>query len=197
MRSAEKWLRSLCLGNHIRGAPQESSPQGSIPSILSMVPETWIWIWRVQTLSTRGLSMETGLAFGKMHLILHLPKWYISPFISWDLSPQHEGFPYSSGGKESACNAGDPGSIPGSGRSAGEGLGYPFQYSWASLVDQLVKHPPAIQEIWVRSLGWEDPLQKGMAIQLQYSCLENSMDRGAWQATDHGVAKSQTLFTLY
>ena len=102
--------------------------------------------------------------------------------------------------KNLPTNAGDTGDvslIPGSGRSAGEGLGYPFQYSWASLVDQLVKHPPAIQEIWVRSLGWEDPLQKGMAIQLQYSCLENSMDRGAWQATDHGVAKSQTLFTLY
>ena len=102
------------------------------------------------------------------------------------------GVPSSSAGKESACNAGYPSSIPGSGRCPGEGIGYSFQYSWASLVDQLVKHPPAIQEIWVRSLGWEDPLQKGMAIQLQYSCLENSMDRGAWQATDHGVAKSQT-----
>ena len=64
----------------------------------------------------------------------------------------------SSAGKESACNAGDPGTIPGSGRSAGEGIGYPLQYSWASLVAQLVKNPPAIWETWVRSLGWEDPL---------------------------------------
>ena len=54
--------------------------------------------------------------------------------------------PESSVGKDSACNAGDPGLIPGSGRFTGEGIGYPFQYSWASLVAQLVKNPPAIQE---------------------------------------------------
>ena len=53
--------------------------------------------------------------------------------------------------------------IPGSGRSAGEGIGYPLQYSWASLVAQLVKNLPAMWETWVRSLGWEDPLEKGMA----------------------------------
>ena len=64
-------------------------------------------------------------------------------------------------GKESACNAGDPSSIPGSGRSAGEGIGYPPQYSWDSLVAQLVKDPPAVQETWVRSLGQEEPLEKG------------------------------------
>ena len=68
------------------------------------------------------------------------------------------GFPDSSVGKESACKAGDPGSIPGSGRSPGEGIGYPSQYSCSSLVTQLVKNPPAMQETWVRSLGWEDPL---------------------------------------
>ena len=62
-------------------------------------------------------------------------------------------FPDSSVGKESACNAGDPGSIPGSGRSTGEGIGYPLQYSWASLVTQLVKNPPAMWETWVRALG--------------------------------------------
>ena len=71
-----------------------------------------------------------------------------------------QGFPDSSVGQESACNAGDPGSIPGSGRSAGEGIGYPLQYSWASLMAQLVKNPPAMQETWVRSLGWEDLLEK-------------------------------------
>ena len=73
------------------------------------------------------------------------------------------GFPDSSVGKESACNAGDLGSTPGSGRSAGERLGYPLQCSWASLVAQLVKNLPAMQETWVRSLGWEDPLEKGKA----------------------------------
>ena len=73
------------------------------------------------------------------------------------------GFPDSSAGKESACNAEDLGLIPGLGRSPGEGKGYPCQYSWASLVAQLVKNPPAMQEIWVWSLGWEDPLEKGKA----------------------------------
>ena len=52
--------------------------------------------------------------------------------------------------------------IPGSGRSTGEGIGYLLQYSWASLVAQLVKNLPAMQETWVQSLGWEDPLEKGM-----------------------------------
>ena len=74
-----------------------------------------------------------------------------------------ECFPHSSAGKESACNAGDPGSIPGSGRAAGEGIGHPLQYSWASLVVQLVKNLPAMWETWVLSLGWEDPLEKGKA----------------------------------
>ena len=71
------------------------------------------------------------------------------------------GFPDSSVGKESSCNAGDPGLIPGSGRSAGEEIGYPLYYTWASLLAQLVKNLPAMQETWVRSLGWEDPLEKG------------------------------------
>ena len=119
--------------------------------------------------------------------------------------------------------------IPGLGRSTGEGVGYPLQYSWASLVAQLGKTPPAIWETWVRSLGWEDPLEEGKVTHsyspwgckesdmterlslslftmpeapgsipgwgrspgegngnpLQYSCLENPMDRGAWWATVH------------
>ena len=75
------------------------------------------------------------------------------------------GFPDSSVGKESTCNAGDPSSIPGMGRSLGEGIGYLLQYSWASLVAQLVKNPPAMWETWVRSLGWGDPLEKGKATQ--------------------------------
>ena len=74
------------------------------------------------------------------------------------------GFLGSSAGKESACNAGDPGSIPGSGSSPGERIGYPLQYSWASLVAQRVKNPPTMQETRVWSLGWEDPLEKGKAI---------------------------------
>ena len=73
------------------------------------------------------------------------------------------GFPDSSIAKESTCNAGDPSLIPGLGRCPGEGIGYPLQYSWASLVAQLVKNLPAMQETWVPSLDWEDPLEKGMA----------------------------------
>ena len=65
--------------------------------------------------------------------------------------------------KKSICNAGDPSLIPGSGRSTGEEMGYPLQCSWASLVAQLVKHLPAMRKTWVRSLGWEDPLEKGKA----------------------------------
>ena len=73
------------------------------------------------------------------------------------------GFPGSSVGKESTLNVGEPGSIPGSGSSPGEGIGYPLQYSWASLVAQTVKNLPAMWETWVQSLGWEDPLEEGMA----------------------------------
>ena len=58
-------------------------------------------------------------------------------------------FPSSSVGKESACNAGDPDSIPGFRRSPGEVIDYPLQYSWASPVTQLVKNPPAMRETWV------------------------------------------------
>ena len=104
---------------------------------------------------------------------------YISPFIRggqgwW-------GFCGSSAGKESTCNAGDPSLIPGSGRSTGEGIGYPLQYSWASLVAQLVKNLPAMWETWVRSLGSEDPLQKGTAT--HSSIL-------AWTVQSMGSAKS-------
>ena len=74
------------------------------------------------------------------------------------------GFPSGSAGKESACNVGDLGSIPGLGRSPGEGRGYPLQYSWASLVARLVKNLPAMWGTWVRSLGWEDQQEKGKAI---------------------------------
>ena len=70
------------------------------------------------------------------------------------------GFPGSSVGKESDCNAGNPGSIPESRRFAGEGIGYPLQYFGGSLVAQLVKNLPAMQETWVPSLGWEDPLEE-------------------------------------
>ena len=70
------------------------------------------------------------------------------------------GFPDCSVGKESACNAGDTSSIPGSGRSPGVGIGYPLQYSWTSLVAQLVKNPPPMQKTWVQSLVGKIPWRR-------------------------------------
>ena len=96
----------------------------------------------------------------------------------------------SSAGKESTCNAGDPGSIPGSGSSLGEGIGYPLQYSWASLVAWLVNNTPAMWETWVQSLGWKDPLEEGMATHSSILAWRIPMDRGAWQAKVHGITES-------
>ena len=98
--------------------------------------------------------------------------------------------PDSSAAKESACSAGDPSSIPGLGRSAGEGTGYPLQDSWASVVAQMVKNPPTVRETWVWSLGWEDPLEEGMATHSSILAWRIPMDRGAWWASVHGIAKS-------
>ena len=105
----------------------------------------------------------------------------------WHSSWHILGFLDSSACKESTCNKGDPSSISGLGRSIGEEKGYPLQYSWAFLVAQLVKNPPAVRESWVWSLGWEDPLEKRKAI--HSSIL-------AWRISTecmiHGVAKSRT-----
>ena len=101
------------------------------------------------------------------------------------------GFSHGSDSKESACNAGDLGSISGWRRSAGEGTDCLLQYSWASPVAQLVKNPPAKRETWDQSLGWEDPLEKGKATPLQYSGLENSPLYSPW-----GHKESDTTFTF-
>ena len=100
---------------------------------------------RILALDSEGAYQRNN--FSKPRL-LHLPR-------------HRKGFPGSPAGKESACSAGDPVSIPGSGRSPGEGIGYPLQYSWAFLVAQLVQNLPALQETSVQFLGWEDPLEKG------------------------------------
>ena len=85
--------------------------------------------------------------------------------------------PGSSADKESACDAGDPSLIPESGRCPGKGIGYPFQYSWASLVAQTVKNLPAMREAWVWFLGPGISLGGGLGKLLQYSCLENPHGR--------------------
>ena len=79
--------------------------------------------------------------------------FYYFPVLLW-------GFPNSSSGEGSTCNAGDPSSIPGLGRSTGEGIGYPLQYSWTFLEAQLVKNLPAMRVTWAQPLGREDPLEK-------------------------------------
>ena len=103
-----------------------------------------------------------------------------------------KGFTDSSAGKESASSAGDPGSIPRSGRSPAEDIGYPLQYSWASLVAQVVKNLPAMQEIWLQFLAWEDPLEEGMTTHASILSWRNPMDREAWWARVHGITKSRT-----
>ena len=82
--------------------------------------------------------------------------------------------------------------IPESGSSPGEGIGYPLRYSWASLVAQLVKNLPAMWETWVRSLGWEDPLEEGMTTHSSILAWRILMDRGAWWATVHRIVKNWT-----
>ena len=116
--------------------------------------------------------------------------WYGFPISSPNL-----GFPGNSAGKESACNAGNPGSIPDSRRSLGDGIGYAHQYSWASLMAQQIKNLGAMQETqeaWARSLGWEDSLEEGMATHSNILAWRIPMDKRAWWAIVHGVAKSQT-----
>ena len=103
----------------------------------------------------------------------------------------YRGVPDSSVDKESTCNAGDPGSIPGSGRSTGEGIGYPLQYSWASRVIQLVKNLPAMWETWVWYLGWEDPPEKGKATHC--SILAWRIPWTAWSCKESDVTEWLSL----
>ena len=104
--------------------------------------------------------------------------------------------PRPSAGKESTCNAGDPGLIPGLGKSPGEGIDYPLQYSWASLVAHKVKNLPAVWKTRVWSLGWEDPLEEGMTTHSSILAWRIPMDRGAWWAAVRGVAESDTTEQL-
>ena len=127
-----------------------SAAHGSKFSIINITLFTWEhsgdWTWAVHSHPA----------------YVHIPSMTaVSLFCFLYFHYPAKGLPDGSAGKESTCNAGDPGLIPGSGRSPGEGIGYPVQYSWVSLVAQLVKNPPAMWETWVWSLGWEDPLEKG------------------------------------
>ena len=116
----------------------------------------------ITDLSLRWLYRLTDLIHIKYFLVAQLIKNHLQcrrpQFDSWAgkirwrrarvPTPVFLGFPCGSAGKEFTCNEGDPGTIPGWARSAGEGISYPFQYSWASLVAQLVKNLPAMQKAW-------------------------------------------------
>ena len=126
-----------------------------------LVKKSWRWMvviaaQKCESTQCYGIVKMVNFFYGKILCYV-----YFSP-IKKKLTITG-GLPWQLSGKESACNAEDPSLIPGLGRSPGEGIGYPLQYSWASLISQMVKNPPAMQETQVRSLGWEDPLEKGLA----------------------------------
>ena len=140
-------------------------------SIKWILPHTSLWLsWSLRACNVGDLGLIPGLGrspgeekgYPLQYSALENSMDYIVHGVSKSQTwlSDLQGFPDSSVGKESACNAGDPGLFHGSGRSAGEGIGYLLQYSWASLVAQLVKNLPATGETWIRSLGWENPLEK-------------------------------------
>ena len=121
--------------------------------------------WTIQCVF---LSRYTGVLF--LSLVWTLSPGRLQNF--WFAFKLIVGFPTSSAGKKPTCNVGDPGSIPGLGRSSREGVGYPLQYSWASLVVQLVKNLPTMWETCFQSLAWGDSPGEGKGYPLQYSDLE-------------------------
>ena len=83
--------------------------------------------------------------------------------------------------------------IPGSGSSVGEWLGYPLQYSWASLVAQLVKNLPTMWKTWVQSLGWEDPLEKGKATHSSILSMGSQRGYSPWGGKELGMVEQLSL----
>ena len=140
------------------------SPAGKSHSYYVCVP--YITVYKASSfLEWISIYMQKTILCGKVilnwrHILFQL-SWSTVFFpllwVAWS-------FPGSSAGKEATCSAGDPSSITGLGRSPAEGIGYPLQYAWASLVVQVVKNPLAMQENWVWSLGWEDALEEGMVL---------------------------------
>ena len=129
--------------------------------------QSLFWSQRLQS-SSHTLSSSVNIC-GALHT---------TEILNFAVVKSIKGFPGSSAGKESACNAGGPSLIPGLGRSAGEALGYPLQYSWAPLVAHTVKNLPATWETWVQSLGGEGPLEEGMATHSSILDWRISMVRG-------------------
>ena len=143
------WFDLLAVQRTLKSLLQHHSSKASVLwcSTFFMVQ---LSLWYTNTQKTIALTIQTFV--GKVTSLLFNM-----------LSRLVIGFPDNSVGKESACNEGDPGSVSGLGRSSGERISYPLQYSWAFLVAQLIKNPPVTGETWVWSLVWEDPLEKGKA----------------------------------
>ena len=153
---------------------------------LRVVQFSFVWLHEVSSCACEAPSQvkHSGrhlCGFGEIHfgtplLVLWSTCLICLSFpILWVLCSTHDsavlylhspslGFPGGSTGRESTCNAEDPSLIPGSKRFPEEEIGYPLQFSWVSLVAQRVKNLPVMRETWVRSLGWEDPLEKGIAV---------------------------------
>ena len=135
-------------------------------------PSAFIYSSSKKQMSHSGIVHDVFLTFClRWKLLISFVKTYLAPIICLT------GFPDSSADKESPWNAGDPGSILGLGGSPGEGIGYLPQYSG---LPWWLKNPPAMQETWVWSLGWEDPLEEGMATHSCVLAWRILMDRGAW-----------------
>ena len=168
MSSSSQSTRPQIQSNCGPGTPSIKRGSGSPPRAVSWLPSGLsLWNLRLTNSSFKPVWQiwvwNSGLSVSESETQMdQIQRWQCFPSFRVR-SNALCGFPDSSAGKESACNAGDSGSIPGLGRSAGEGIGYPHQYSWASLVAQLVKNPPAMRETPVPFLGWEDPLEKGKA----------------------------------
>ena len=134
------------------------------------------------------ISLNLDLSNVKSYLLLiwtlFILRLFFYTYITLNtLNTKHKlGFPDSSVGKESTCNAGHPGLIPESRKFTGEGKGYPFQYSWASIVAQLIKTLPVMWETWVWSLSWKNPLEKGNATHSRFLAwrIRWSMGSQSW-----------------
>ena len=153
-------------------------------------------MWRGIILPLLGVFQDFSAGVSKI-LSTDLKTLIAFSFLSEILFKFTMGFPDSSVGKESAYNTGDPGSIPGSGRSHGEGVGYPLQYSWNSFVAQLVKTLPATRDTWVRSLGWKDPLEKGKATHSSILAWRIPWLYSPWGGKESDTTERLSLCTLY
>ena len=150
---------------------------------LDGITDSWAWVW--VNSGSWWWTVRPGV-LQSMELQRAGHDWATE--LNWiELNSSFWSYPGSSAGKESTCNAGDPGLISGLGRSPGEGIGYPLQYSWASLVAWMVKNSPAMWETWVPYLGWEDLLEDSRATHSTILAWRIPM-----HATVHGVSKSLT-----